>query len=291
MLPSRYEQLAIDEIQRWKTPRAGWVDKTLSALGQPLARAGDTLMGSLPAGDILEKAISGLVQVCNDAAQSSVRPQVIFAQYRHAGHVNIHCHADISALPLEQIDKAVGWLAAKYKGLALAEGAGTGALGLAGLAVDIPAVIALNLRAIGEYATYYGFDIARQEERLFAFTLLTLVSAPSQEAKNFAMAQTIKIAQGAAKKQAWEQLEKQAFMKCIQHISNALGVRITKVKMAQVLPLAGAAIGAGYNAYFTAKVCDAAYYLYRERFLAGRLGAHIIQEIVQPALNYQYPLS
>ncbi|WP_413733489.1 EcsC family protein [Sodalis sp. RH21] len=95
----------------------------------------------------------------------------------------------------------------------------------------------------------------------------------------------------SGEKQAREQLEKQAFMKCLQHIGNAPGVRITKVKPAQVLPLAGAAVGAGYNAYFTAKVCDAAYYLYRERFLAGRVGAHIIQEIVQPPLSYQYPLS
>ena len=41
----------------------------------------------------------------------------------------------------------------------------------------------LNLRAIGEYATYYGFDIGRQEERLFALNVLGLASSPSDAAK------------------------------------------------------------------------------------------------------------
>lgn len=192
---------------------------------------------------------------------------------------------------LEDIDKVVGWLAAKYKGIALVEGAGTGSIGLPGIAIDIPALIALNLRAIGEYAAYYGFDTTRQEERLFAFNVLGLASSPTDASKALAMAQLVKIAQDIAKKSTWKQLEKSVFVQIIKEISKALGIRLTKAKLAQAIPLMGAAVGGGFNTYFTMKVCDAAFYLYRERFLAQKYGSEVIEVTVPPApdLDPHYP--
>ena len=67
-----------------------------------------------------------------------------------------------------------------------------------------------------------------------------------------------------------------------QHIARAVGIRLTKAKLAQVVPVVGAAVGSGFNAYYTARVCDAAYYLYRERFMAERYGPGVIEITVQP---------
>lgn len=47
-----------------------------------------------------------------------------------------------------------------------------------GIPPDIIALITLNQRAIGEYATYYGFDISSQQERLFSLNILGLASSP-----------------------------------------------------------------------------------------------------------------
>jgi hypothetical protein len=55
--------------------------------------------------------------------------------------------------------------------------------------------------------------------------------------------------------------------------------------LAQIIPLAGAAVGGGFNAYYTRKVCEAAYYLYRERYLAAKYGPNIIEVTVKPAKN------
>jgi hypothetical protein len=149
----------------------------------------------------------------------------------------------------------------------------------------------MNLRAIGEYATYYGFDIHRQEERLFAMNVLGLASSPNDASKGLAMAQLVRIAQDVAKKRSWKELEKHAFVQVIQQIAKALGVRLTKAKLAQIVPISGAVIGGGFNAYFTSKVCDAAYYLYRERFLAAKYGADVIEVTVKPAtkVDPEYP--
>lgn len=287
----QYDKQAIKEIHAWKNPDIGWFDQAMKIINTPLDKAGDLLLGTPGIGDLIKKSIQGLTSVCNDAAQWSVRTEAIFKEFRGDGHYQIAAHKDIFQLELEKIDKVVGWLAAKYKGIALAEGVGTGATGAIGLALDIPALITLNLRAIGEYATYYGFDIERQEERLFALNILGLASSPNDASKALAMAQLVRIAQDVAKKTTWKQLEQYAFVKVIQQIAKTLGIRLTKAKLAQAIPVAGAAIGGGFNAYFTMKVCDAAYYLYRERFLAEKYGPEIIEVTVKPAedVDPNYP--
>jgi hypothetical protein len=131
----------------------------------------------------------------------------------------------------------------------------------------------------------------RQEERLFAFHVLGLASSPTDASKAVAMAQLLRISQDVAKKVTWKELEKNTFVKIIQQISKSLGIRLTKAKLAQVIPALGAAVGGGFNAYFTMKVCDAAYYLYRERFLAQKYGVDIIDAVVRPAddMKQAYP--
>lgn len=283
--PSRYELLAIEEIRHWKSPESNWFGAAMQTLGWPLNQAGDLIAKTPGLGDAIVKAISGIVSVSNDVAQWSVNPEKICEEYRVSGH-DIRQLDDVFSLDLQDVDKTVGWLAAKYKGFALAEGAAAGALGLPGLAVDIPALITLNLRAIGEYATYYGFDVSLQEERLYAMNVLGLASSSGDKGKYIAMAQLAKIAQDVAKTKTWQDLEEKAFVKIIQEISKALGIRLTKAKLGAVVPIVGAVVGGGFNANYTARVCDNAYYLYRERFVATKHGPDWIDVVVEPAEGY-----
>ena len=280
--PSDYERRALEQIHEWKTPELTWSDQAMRVISLPLDKAGDFIMEIPVLGDAIKRAIGGIVNVSNDVAQWSVRPEAIYEEFRTAGH-DIHERPDIFSLDLEDVDKVVGWLAAKYKGLALGEGAATGVAGAPGIAVDIPTLVTLNLRAIGEYATYYGFDVSLQQERLFAMNVLGLASSPKDAAKEVAMAQLVRIAQDVAKKRTWKALEEHAFVQIIQQISKALGIRLTKAKLAQTIPVVGAGVGGGFNVYYTAKVCDAAYYLYRERFLAEKYGTDTIEVTVEPA--------
>lgn len=281
-----YDKNALQQIHDWKNPQRGFLAKSFELISKPLNSAGELVLSTPVIGEAIQSSVQGLVGVCDDTALWSVRPEAIFEEFRNAGHAHINSYEDIKTLRLEDIDKTVGWLAAKYKGIALAEGASVGVVGIAGIVIDIPTLITLNLRAIGEYATYYGFDITRQEERLFAFNILGLSSASSVMAKNVAMAQLVKIAQQVAKKAAWKELEKQMFVKIIKQIANSLGIRLTKAKLAQTIPIAGAAVGGGYNAYFTSNVCDAAYHLYRERFLAIKYDPSVIDLTVKPADSF-----
>ncbi len=284
---SEYERLALTSIHEWKKPKIAWSDKAMQIINWPLEKAGD-LITEVPGVDwVIEKAIGGIVGLLNDLAHWTVRPEAIYEEYRKSGFEHIKTPRDMFSLDLEEADRVNGWLGAKYKTLAALEGAAAGYVGLPGIPPDIVALITLNQRAIGEYATYYGFDISSQQERLFALNILGFASSPNDAAKQVAMAQLVRIAQDVAKKKVWKDLEKHSFVRIIQIIARSLGIRLTKAKLAQIIPVTGAIVGAGFNAYYTNKVCDAAFYLYRERFLAEKYGADVIEETVKPADSYE----
>lgn len=285
-VPSVYEKQAIAAIHGWKNPKLTWWDQALKVINTPIEFVGDLAM-EVPGVDfVIDKSFGGVLRLLNSGAAYSVRPTAIFKEFSPP----VTALEGIHGLPLKRVDHAIGFLAAKYEGMAAVEGAAAGgastlnpAAAIAAIPADIAALLTMNLRAIGEYASYCGFDISHQEERLFALNVLGLASSPTDASKQVALAQLVKIATEVAKKRTWRQLEEHLFVQIVQRISKALAIRLTKAKLAQVVPVAGIVIGGGFNAYFTGRVCDAANNLYRERFLARKYGPDIIEVTVNPA--------
>jgi len=160
--------------------------------------------------------------------------------------------------------------------LALAEGTAAGAAGLPGMAVDIPALVALALRAVNEYATYYGYDVSLASERYVAMTVLAVVTGGDTVAKQAAMTEVAKATVMAAQKKSWDELQRVAVVRLIQKLAEQLGIRLTKAKLAQALPVFGGLVGGGFNAWYVSKVCFAARMVYRERFLRERYGESVV---------------
>ncbi|MCA9545716.1 MAG: EcsC family protein [Myxococcales bacterium] len=268
---SDYERLALQTIEAWENPERGLLSRVLDVARWPVDKAGELAMEVPGLGTVLEAVNKTVVSVANDAAQGSVRKNSIFKDFRGKGHA-VERLGDIAALDLQAVDAAIGYLAAKYKAAALAEGAGAGALGLPGMAIDVPAVMVLALRAVGEYATYCGFDVDTQQERVFAMQVLGHASS-NNLAKAAMQAQLNKLALELARKAAWKKLEEQALVRLLRELAQQVGVRLTKAKLAQALPAAGAVVGGAVNTWFIAQVCDSAYHLYRKRFLLAKQAA------------------
>ncbi len=288
-LPSSYEIQHTKEIHIYKNPQIGFFDYASGFLNKPIEKIYELVMKIPYAEEAIKKSIGGLINLLNDGAHWTVRQDSILRVYQDQ-NLQISSLEEVQFLDLKDVDKAIGFLAAKYKTIAFTEGGLAGLPANAGPQVAVPAIaadtlfiIGLNLRAIGEYATYCGFDINLQHERLFALNILAFASAPTDAAKQAAMAQLIKIATEIAKRAPWKTLNEKLFVRIIQRIAEALGQRITKAKLAQIVPVISSGIGAGFNAYFTAKVTEAAYYLYRERFLAMKYGSEVIEKTVSPA--------
>ncbi|WP_395346913.1 EcsC family protein [Variovorax sp. UC122_21] len=289
-LLSEYEKRALTQIHAWKNPQQTWFDTAMVYVNKPLALAGQAVDKIPGFTDTCSKAANGVVGLVNDASQWSVRPGAILKDLSDVSKTEITQIEQIPSLDLQTIDKTIGWLDTKYEGIALVEGAAAGGVStinplvaLAAIPADLVALLGMNLRAIGEYGTYCGFDMSSQEERLFSLNILALASSTTDGGKQAALSHLVKIAQDVAKRKTWDQLEKSVFVQAVASIAKALGINLTKAKLANVIPIAGAAISGGFNAYYTDKVCKAAFYLYRERFLAMKHGAEAIEITVEPA--------
>lgn len=290
--PSDYEERARRQIWEWKNPKQSWFDQAMAVVSWPLDKASKAASNVPGLGRVLENSFSGTLSVVNDVSQWSVRPEAVLTEYRRFTGTPIQNLSQIYQLDLESVDRVIGWLDTKYEGLALVEGAAAGIAGTFNPAVaaaiipaDVVALMTLNLRAVGEYATYCGFDVSSQEERLFALNVLAYASSPTDTSKRIALSQLVRIARDVALRKTWKDLEKHAAIKAIRTIAKALSIRLTKAKLAQIVPVAGAIIGGGFNAYYTDRVCKAAFYLYRERFLAAKYGAEEIETTVTEATD------
>jgi len=273
--PSEYEKQAIQEIYAWRNPPSTWYSRTTSKISSSWNEVTD-LVRKIPGVEwTMENVVSGLLEVTNEITQDSVWTDEVYKEFREAGP-DVNQHSDIYALDLEHVDSTLSGLNKKYTALAAAEGTATGLAGAAGIIPDLIALVSINLRAAGEYASYCGFDISSPRERLFAMELLDYVASSSDTTKDVTLAPAVRTASKVAKTQSTNVLEQLGIMEAIERAARALGLKLTGAKLAQVVPVAGAVIGGGFNALYTAKVCKSAFNLYRERFLVEKYGKGIL---------------
>jgi hypothetical protein len=266
-----YDRRALAEIEAFRQPRQSRAGRALSLITAPAGKAVERVNSSR-VGEAVTRAVQGILSLMNDGASWSVRSEAVHAEFRAKGHSQVHSPGDIHSLELEQVDRTVGYLAAKYKALAAAEGAGMGALGGLAILGDIPLLAGLALRAVNEFAAYYGFDTSLQSERMFALSVLTLASSPTVAAKQLTLLELSSASALLSRHAAWAELQRGASVNAFKTSAEALGMRLTKRKLAQLIPVAGAVVGAGFNAWYLNEVTHAAYMLYRERFLRERYG-------------------
>jgi len=273
--PSEYERKALEEIAAWRNPPRTWYS---SAKEKAESTWNDVteILRKVPGVEwTMDNVVTGLLDLTNEITQDSVWTDAVFKQYKDAGHP-VENHVDIHRLDLEEVDAIANGLGKKYTVLAAAEGTATGLAGAAGIVPDLIALVSINLRAAGEYATYCGFEVTRPEERLYALELLDQVAQPSTKAKDVTLAPAVRTATRVARTQSTQALEQMGLMNAIERAARALGLKLTGAKLAQILPVTGAIIGGGFNAYYTSKVCRVAHFLYRERFLVQKYGINVV---------------
>jgi hypothetical protein len=245
---------------------------------------------------MFSKALGGLLDLSARAARGSVRQSAVVAAYRKRGY-EVHVIDDIAKLDLQTIDRVKPNLALSYTAAATVEGAaagfavsggeivaaggsvfGAGAGAAPGIgtvvgamAADAAAVLVAANRAVAHTAAYYGYDLKRPEEQVFAMAVLSVGTA-AQAGKASAYVELNKLVQLLARRATWEQLRRRGATRVIEKVFTRLGYRITQRKLGQAVPVVGTVLGAGMNARLLSSVTDDANHIYRERFLRERYG-------------------
>ena len=264
-----YEAQVRDEIDAWKNPDSSMLDKTLAALSTPIDAAGDAIMSAPELGEALKKTTKKTITALSDAANWTLNTENTIKAYQEADDIAGHSvkdFADIKGLPIAVVDKQVRLLKSKYVALTSAQGVTTGVVGWAGIPADVVGLMTANLRAIGDYATYYGFDINDKGEQLFATSLLAVATSSSAEARQAALEDTLSMIKDP-ETMAFNKVNEEVASRIVRQTATAVATNMVKTKAAQLIPAVGAVVAGGVNANYTANVCEAAYQCYRARFL------------------------
>lgn len=123
-------------------------------------------------------------------------------------------------------------------------------------------------QALNGMISLYGFDLRLESERLYAMRVLNAASIVKMTPKLAFLGEMHKIAHELAVRRSWAVLHKNLFSRTVTILGKSFGLRVTKAKLAQVVPVAGVFIAGGFNAWFVSEVCLTASMLYRKRFLA-----------------------
>ena len=282
------DQVLAKQERRIKVP-AG-VKRATKKVTSRTGQVWESLPGHEQLAARLEQALEGFRAVTLDPALASVRQRRVLEAYERKYRVSLDKLTEIHDFTLEQCDQVVPNLRFIYSVGSGLEGAGaslaitgaevsasvsggtTAVVAIGAVAADAALVLAALARVVAHTAAYYGYDVRQPEEELFALGVISLSSAASGPAKVAALAELSRLTQQMMRRATWEVLTKEPLVKVIQQVYARLGLRITKAKLAQSVPVAGVVISAGMNMAAVQAVARDAGLAYRLRFLCDKYG-------------------
>ena len=265
-----YLKDAKKEIQKWEQEGPGFLAQVGDFILWPAQKAADML---IPDGvhEAVGKSIHGLLSGLSGASDFTVDRDSIISGVKKRRGKKTDFASRLKAAD-EQAKECWNW----NIGYGAAEGAGTGALGIIGLAADIPALFTICLREIQEIALCYGYDVTTPEEKEYMLQVLRTGSTGDIKAKMEFLIMLKQIEQillkvswkKMASDLAAKQISNLSLLAAVKQFAKSLGIQITKRKALQSVPIIGALVGASFNATFVNDIGRAAYMCYRRRHIA-----------------------
>jgi hypothetical protein len=265
-----YLKNAKNEIRKWEEEGPGFLAQVGDFILWPAQKAAEAL---IPDGvyEAVGKAIQGFLSGLGGVSDFTVDREAIISGVKKRRGSKSDFASRLKAAD-EQANECWNW----NIGYGAVEGAGTGALGIFGLAADIPALFTICLREIQEIALCYGYDVTTPEEKEYMLQVLRTGSTGDIKAKMEFLIMLKQIEQ-ILLKVSWKkmatdlaakQISQLSLLAAVKQFAKSLGIQVTKRKALQSVPIVGALIGASFNATFVNDIGRASYMCYRRRFIA-----------------------
>lgn len=149
-----------------------------------------------------------------------------------------------------------------------ATGAAAGFGGAISAGLDIPATLAIALRAIRDTGRAYGFDGAGEAEKLFRLQILELAALDDPELREERIAGIDRaIADDGSLRPVTGDAATPMVDAAVERISRAMALATFRRRVGMLVPLAGSAIGLMVNRSFQEDVGKAARFAFQERKL------------------------
>lgn len=256
MVPNEYEKSQVRAVVEWQNQEPSVVSKGFSMIAKPF----EFVVSKV----IPQSAMEGALHAANSAGQF-LADEGDICRDGNVSDIEILRHKDLKTSD-DLANNVHNWAIAT----ATAEGGVTGATGVMGIALDIPAILTLSLRTIHKIGLCYGYRADTLEEKNFVLDILSAAGANSQKEKMSALV-ALQTLRTIIAKQTWKSMqnagEKEAMILMIKALCKQLGINLTKRKVLQVIPVTGGVVGAAVNGAFIRDVGYAARRIYQQRWL------------------------
>ena len=136
------------------------------------------------------------------------------------------------------------------------------------LAADIPVLFTVNFRLIQQVAASYGFPLRGPEYTPLVVGIFNVAASGSREAKSDALRELSVAAAAFAHGSGYKGRKVQGTLReQIGHVPREIAKNLGAAKLGQMIPIAGAAVGAGVNYWFTDQTAQATMMLARALYL------------------------
>jgi len=282
-----YEKQARREIERWQQgePLAGSLADALSGGIEGLPRtlsglfrqASDLVMRPVDAlvertvppdvVDRLSDAIAEALGRLNEASAWTFEEEDVLEKARARG-LEATGLGDLRDLPLEELDPLARGFFSQNTLLAAVEGGGTSLGGPLFIAADLPLLFTINFRLIQQVGGAYGFPLRAPEFRPLVVAIFNAAASSSAEAKHAALRELSVAAAAFAHETDYRGRRADGtFRDQNRHVPRELAKNLAARKVGQLIPIAGAAVGAGVNYWFTEQTATTSYMLFRSLYL------------------------
>ena len=277
-----YDAEAWSEIRAWEQRPDARVSQLLRTAGRPLGFAADAVLklpvlqrGTDRLGDTMRSAATGMAgtidvpAVLRRTSTQIGRPVQSLEQQRAVDLRTL----DRQAKGMDRTSSAAAAASGGAAGVTASLPGGT-LLALGALGADVVASTTLLLRAVADYGALYGRDLTLDPEAQFAVGLLSLGAVGGDaQSRGVMLTELHSVSVLLARGATWNELSRHASVKALQAVFDKLGLRLTKRKLGQTIPLFGAAAGGTLGAALADHTCQAAYMQYRRRYLLDKYPA------------------
>ncbi|MCY8816622.1 EcsC family protein [Bacillus atrophaeus] len=165
---------------------------------------------------------------------------------------------DTTSLSVREKDKLAKKTIASYQKMAAAEGIGTGAGGFMLGVADFPLLLSIKMKCLFTLSSIYGFDVKDRDERLYLLLIFQLAFSSDEHRKKVFSAL-----------ENWETVKEDIDWRVFQQEYRDY---IDVVKIFQLLPGIGAAVGGIANYKLLAQLGETARHVFHLRLLKETAG-------------------
>lgn len=259
-----YEKNVQREIEKWHHGETSMIMQAMNWAMRPVDWVVERVSPDII--DQVSDAIAQFLSVLNDASEWTYDAKDIITQANRQG-IEVERAEQLRDEPLDKLDVLARSRFTENQILAAVEGGGTGLGGAVLIAADIPLLFTINFRLIQQIAAAYGFPMRGPAYRPLVLATFNVSASGGREARNDALREVSVAAAAFANDLAYKGRIIGTLRDQNRHIPREIAKNIVGRKLGQLIPIAGAAVGAGINYWFTSQTAEAAYMLFRALYI------------------------